>query len=85
MNNTIKELIEQSKLSDSAFNDQDKLEKFAELIIDECIKMAESAPLHHCYTTFDRGMAWGTKHDIVKFMKLSLKWTNTTKVTYDSY
>ena len=74
MKERIKELAEQAEFSEKDLHIQgDNFQKFADLLIDECIKMVESAPIHHCYTTFDKSMAEGTKHDIIKFLKLSLK------------
>ena len=74
MNERIEELAEQAEFSEKDLHIQgDNFQKFADLLIDECINMVESAPIHHCYTTFDKSMAGGTKHDIIKFLKLSLK------------
>lgn len=74
MNERIKELAEQAEFSEKDLHIQgDNFQKFADLLIDECINMVGSAPIHHCYTTFDKSMAEGTKHDIIKFLKLSLK------------
>jgi len=74
MNERIKELAEQAEFSEKDLHIQgDNFQKFADLLIDECINMVESAPIHHCYTTFDKSMAESTKHDIIKFLKLSLK------------
>ena len=74
MNERIKELAEQAEFSENDLHIQgDNFQKFAELLIDECIKMVQAAPINNCYTTFDKSMADGAKHDIIKFLKLSLK------------
>lgn len=77
MNERIKELAKCNERIENFFVtgpvQRAAIEEFADLLIDECIKMVEAAPLHNCYTTFDKSMAEGTKHDIVKFLKLSLK------------
>ena len=74
MNERIKELAEQAEFSENDLHIQgDNFQKFADLLIDECIKMIDDAPIHHYYTTFDKSMAEGNKHDIINFLKLSLK------------
>lgn len=44
-------------------------QRFAELIIRECIRVVDNMPLHCAYTTFQQGIVECTKHQAVDEIK----------------
>jgi len=47
----------------------DLLQKFADLLIDECIRAIQETPNHHCYTSFDIAQSDGTKAECIEHIK----------------
>ena len=45
------------------------LEKFAELLIEECIRVVEATPMHCAMTTFQQGIVKCTISESVKTLK----------------
>lgn len=57
MNERIRQLAEQADIhGDSYLLYQHRLEKFAELIFQECVNAVENTPTHCAYTTFQLGI-----------------------------
>jgi hypothetical protein len=79
MNNRLKELYrscrsKESLASQDEFNSDNvllglEIEKFAELIVRECIVAVEKTPTRHAYTTFDLSMIKGTIEKCVDSIK----------------
>lgn len=74
MNERIQELVEQAGFVDKGNNITAYLnfdhEKFAELIVRECLTViSEKTDRTHIYTTFDRGLVEGTIERSMKAVK----------------
>jgi len=71
MNERIEELALQSGYLPDSFGPE--FNQYTQLLIEEILSTIQDAPIHNCYTTFDKSVAQGTKHDIIKFIKLKLQ------------
>ena len=57
------------KINDLPDNVYIPLEKFAELLIEECIRVVEATPMHCATTTFQEGIVKCTITESVKTLK----------------
>jgi len=77
MNERIKELADKARikqLGDSwcYVSPKEFEEKFANLLIEEAIRIINATPSHHCYTTFDKDHSDSTKMACIKQLQKEL-------------
>jgi hypothetical protein len=69
MRNKIKEIALQAGGSHYPDVNGDVLQKFADLLLAECIKLIKETPNHNCYTSFDVAHSDGTKAECINHIK----------------
>ena len=79
MNKRIKELLEQAGVKYVTMPKDTVYEKFAELIINECITAVQNTPKHCAYTTFQESIVDCTVDMSVQSIKQHFNLPNDSK------